>query len=229
MNYIWDVIVAAQNNGVNLKDIVFKCAEIYSPYMELSNENINFKEIEQEVELNPYYRFFDIFKYLFDQDYEENQELKEVLFDILIHFLAWIDTYQGMDKVEYHKKFIYQELENAYFGQEIKDGLKYFNIEERNILIENIYKFYISGDHLNYLKDSIERIFKNSLLYTNKELSNEVLLYINRSKTKENLQKLKVIQHLFLPINFDIIVYWKDHFGIIGVKETMKIDQIAIY
>ena len=65
MNYIWDIIIKARQLGIDETKIKFIAAKSYSPYMELSNENINFKDIEQEVELNPYYRFFEIFKYFF--------------------------------------------------------------------------------------------------------------------------------------------------------------------
>ena len=57
MNYIWDIIIKARQLGIDETKIKFIAAKSYSPYMELSNENINFKDIEQEVELNPYYRF----------------------------------------------------------------------------------------------------------------------------------------------------------------------------
>lgn len=229
MNYIWDVIVKAKNEDIDLKNINFKRASIYSPYMELSDEAINFDEIKNEVKINPYYRFSEIFKNLFPPDYNEEEELREVFLDIMIHFLSQIDIHQGLDRVEYYKKFIYREIKNGYFGQTIRKGIDYLDLKERNVLLDNIYKFYNTGDHIYYLKDTIKRIFQGSLSYVNKNNINEILVYLNRAKTKENLKKLEVIEELFLPMNFKMKIYWENHFGIIGIAETMKIGEISIY
>ena len=229
MDYIWDIIIKAKNNDFKLEDIKFKFASSYSPYMELSNQNINFKDIEKEVEINPYYRFFDIFENLFDPNYNEYQELREVLLDILIHFLGKIDLRQGMDKIEMQKNFIYRDIKRGCFGEQVKKAMDLFSIEEKNIIIHNIYKFYNTGNHIFYLKDTIKKIFKGAILYINQEFTNETMLYIKQPQTKQNEEKLNAIENIFLPINFDILVYWEYHFGILGVERTMRIDEISIY
>jgi hypothetical protein len=229
MDYIWDVLITAKNEGLDLKDITFKLAASYSPYMELSDEDINFKGIDSEIEINPYYRFSEIFKDFFNPDYGEYQQLREVLFDIIIHFLGQIDLKQGMDKIEYHKKFIYSELQAGYFGEEVKIGIRHFGLYELNILLRNFYKFYLTGDHIYYLKDTIENIFKGSIVYLNQERISEIIVYINDCSNKENQMKLKVIESLFLPINFKLTAYWEYHFGVIDVEETMEIGKISIY
>ena len=229
MDYIWDIIIKAKNEGMNLGDIKFKLASSYSPYMELSNIDLNFEAVENEVEINPYYRFFEIFKNLFLPDEDQYQELRETLLDIIIHFLGQTDLKQGMDRVEHHKSFIYREIKNGCFGENIKNGINLFSIEEKNILLQNIYQFYLTGNHIYYLKDTMKKIFKGSIIYLNQEFTNEILLYIKQSQTRENEKKLQVIKELFLPVNFDILVYWEYHFGILGVNRTMRIDKISIY
>ncbi|SJZ97722.1 hypothetical protein [Selenihalanaerobacter shriftii] len=229
MDYIWDVIIKAKNDEIDLTDITFKQASIYSAYMELSNEDINFKEVKNEVEINPYYRFLEIFKGLFNPNYKKNEELREVLLDIIIHFLGEIDLKQGLTKVEFYKKFIHTEIKNGCFGDKVKEGIDYFTLRETNILLDNIYKFYNTGNHIYFLRNTIKRVFKGSITYVNQESINEILVYINKEKNQENMKKLEVIQELFLPINFQIITYWEYHFGIIGIVETMGIEKISIY
>ncbi|TDX58975.1 iron-dependent peroxidase [Orenia marismortui] len=229
MDYIWDVLVKAKNEEIDLKEISFKLASSYSPYMELSNEELNFNEISGGIEINPYYRFSEIFKDLFNPNYSEYQELREVLLDIIVHFLGQIDLQQGMDKIEYHKSFIYDEIKTGYFGARVKEGIKFFNPYEINILLRNFYKFYLSGDYIYYLKDTTKKIFEGSILYLNQEGINEILAYINDYSNEENLMKLKVIEDLFLPINFKLTTYWENHFGVIDVEETMQVGKISIY
>ncbi|MFO7820363.1 MAG: hypothetical protein R6V17_09035 [Halanaerobacter sp.] len=233
MNYIWDLLVKAKQEEVPLEELSFKLPEIYSSYLELSPEMLNFEELEREIEVNPYYRFFSIFKDLFNPNYPHNQELREVLLDILLHFLGEIDLYQGMNKIEYHKLFIYRELLQGCFGPVVKRGITKFSRQEKNSLINNIYKFYQTGNQIFYFKKSIEKIFKSSIVYVNREESrdnkNEILLYLGALANKKNRQKLEVIESLFLPINFITITYWEYHFGIVGVDETMNIGASALY
>ncbi|MBM7555616.1 hypothetical protein [Halanaerobacter jeridensis] len=233
MNYIWELIIKAKNEEKSLEDLRFKLPEIYSSYLELSTEMLNFNEVESEIEVNPYYRFFLIFKDLFDPNYVENQELREVLLDVLIHFLGEIDLYQGMNKTEYHKLFIYRELLQGCFGSEVRKGIRKFSRKEKNILINNIYKFYYTGDQIYYFKKTIKQMFKNSIVYVNGEETrdnkNEILLYIGVVPNQNNKQKLEVIETLFLPINFVTITYWQYHFGIIALEEAMKIGATALY
>jgi hypothetical protein len=229
MNYIWDLIVKAKNEDIDLKEIEFRLANSYSPYMELSNQEINFSEIESEIEINPYYRFLEIFKSLFLPNYNKYEELRNNILDIMIHFLTEIDIYQGMDKVEYHKKFIYEEIKNGYFGDIVKKGIENLDFKEKNILLRNIYKFYNTGNHIYHLKETIKQIFENSIVYVNNDNINEILIYISQFQTQENLIKLKLIKKLFLPLNFKVKAYWGKHFGIIGVIETMKIGEISVY
>ncbi len=83
MNFGWQVQIRAIEENVNPKEIFYKKGEPFSPYSEISFEDLNNKEIIQEVELNPYYRFFSIFNQLLDTNLDENQELIAVLFDHL--------------------------------------------------------------------------------------------------------------------------------------------------
>jgi len=48
-------------------------------------------------------------------------------------------------------------------------------------------------------------------------------------KTKEEVERMEMLEKLFLPISYETDVFWKYHFGIIGVDESMKIGKTAIY
>ena len=116
MNYIWDWVIRAEEIGTPRKNLRFTVAEVYSPYMELSPENINTTDAGTVVEMNPYYRYYEIFRDLFQPDNEENQELRKTLFDIIVHFLVAIDLRQGMNKTEYYYRFILWDIYNGLFG-----------------------------------------------------------------------------------------------------------------
>lgn len=229
MNYVWDLVIKAKAVGIPKENIKFSAADTYSPYMELSNEYINSNLIEEKVELNPYYRFYEIFKDMFNIDDKENLEIRNTLFDILIHFLTDMDLKQGMNKKEYYIKFILKDIKNDVFGKILGKSLKLFNDTEKDMLSRNILRLYITGQSLYLLKDSIKKLFKHSMIYTNCEEKDELLFYIGEEKNDEKIAKLEFVKEIFLPIKFNTKTYWKNHFGVIEVKETMTIGDIVIY
>ncbi|MFW6288079.1 MAG: iron-dependent peroxidase [bacterium] len=229
MDYIWDVLINAKKQRMNLKDVNFSIANRFSPYMELSDSFINFKAVEELVEINPYYRFFDIFKNLFDVNYYDNLQLRHALMDIVVHFLGQLDLKRGMDRIEFYKLFFFREIKSGNFGEDVQTGIVSFSIDEKNILLSNLYKLYITGDHIFYMKNTIKDIFAGSIVYINKLDKNEILVYIKQADSLNNIRKMEVLEQLFLPINFNVKVYWRFHFGIIDVNETMKVNSISIY
>jgi hypothetical protein len=48
-------------------------------------------------------------------------------------------------------------------------------------------------------------------------------------KTDELEQRLQFLIELFLDIQYRVEIYYEYHFGIIGMEDTMQIDEIALY
>ncbi|GGG82828.1 hypothetical protein GCM10010918_45430 [Paenibacillus radicis (ex Gao et al. 2016)] len=229
MNYIWDLMVKAQRSGKSKKGIYFQPAKVYSPYMELSLVDINAMHIEREVEVNPYYRFYDIFLDMFTLDNEESEELRNALFDIMIHFLADIDLMQGMNRREYCIRFVLKDMEECLFGEDVKRGLALFNRDEREIIAVNVLRLYETGEAVYLLKDTMRKLFRRSTIYVNCEEKDELVFYVGQKESAETKARIELVRRIFLPIRFDTEIYWEHHFGIQGYEETMRIDRIALY
>ena len=72
MQYIWEVVLAAEKNGIREADLQYEVPEVRSPYLEVSFYDLNTQTVEQTaVEVNPFYRFFDIFSGVLDIDQSE--------------------------------------------------------------------------------------------------------------------------------------------------------------
>ena len=41
--------------------------------------------------------------------------------------------------------------------------------------------------------------------------------------------KMQFVKDMFLPIGFELRIFWQYHFGIIGIDATMKLDEMALY
>ncbi|QDX92967.1 iron-dependent peroxidase [Brevibacillus laterosporus] len=229
LNYIWDLLIKAERSGMEKKDVQFAPAKVSSPYMELSLVNLNAIEIDQTIEINPYYRFYEIFRDLFDPNIETDVELRNSLFDILIHFLAEIDLMQGMNKREYYIRFLQKDLEAGVFGVSVKDNIHLFNKEEREMIASNLLRLYETGEAVYLLKDTTKKVFTRSTIYANCEEKDELLFYIGQPETPIARAKIELIKDLFLPVRFSTELYWSYHFGIMEVEETMQVDYIALY
>ena len=229
MNYIWDLLIKAENEGMRKQAIQFTTATSYSPYMELSNEMINAQTIEHTVEVNPYYRYYEIFKDLFPPENVGGDEFKTIFFDVILHFLAEIDLVQGMNKREYFLRFIIKDIEDAVFGSNAKNNMKWFTKTEQVQLALNMLRMYETGDEIYLLKDTMRKLFKDCMIYLRSDEKDELLIYIGQQQCESTQSKVELILELFLPIRFQTEIYWKQHFGIIEVEETMRLDHIVLY
>ncbi|MFJ8087152.1 iron-dependent peroxidase [Lysinibacillus sp. NPDC095746] len=229
MNYIWDLLIKAEDEGLSKKDIYFHLAEAYSPYMELSPQLLNAQDVDQHVEVNPYYRYYGIFNGLFHPDNTSDIEFRNYLLDTVLHFLAEIDRMQGMNKREFYIRFILREIEADVFGKLVRDNIHAFTKKEQEIVALNMLRLYRTGEEIYLLKDTLKRLFKNCMIYVKSEDQDELLVYIRQKQTEQNERKVQLVQEIFLPIGFHMEVYWQYHFGIIDAEETMKLDRIALY
>ncbi|MGW8959555.1 iron-dependent peroxidase [Paenibacillus sp. NPDC055715] len=229
MNYVWDLLMRAREQELDVNSFRFVPAVSYSPYMELSLTELNTFELKQVVEINPYYRFYSIFRDLFPPDAEEYLELRESLFDIMMHFLAEMDLYQGMNRREYHIRFVQRDIGNGIFGPKVKESFTQLNREEQDAIAEGLLRLYETGEAVHLLKETMRRVFHRSIIYTNCEEKDELLIYIGQEETQLSRIKADLILDLFLPARFTIELYWTRHFGILEADPTMKIDAIALY
>lgn len=231
MNYIWDVLLRAESQEIDKSSIRFIMGETFSPYMEVNFEDINTRFISEEkiVEVNPYCRFYSIFKDIFHPDFRDGQDIRHVLFDILLHYLAHIDLKQGLTKDEYYKKFIMRDIEQGIFGYHIKDYFEDFSKEEQRTIVAAIKQLYTTSVSIHIFRKVMKAIFQMSYVYQNKDHNSEVLIYVGAKKNEVNQNKLKMIIELFLPLHVETITYWEKHFCILEVVETSKFNEIALY
>lgn len=230
MNYIWDLIIKAKNQGVDHNKVTFTQAEIYSPYMEMSFENLNFNNIEEDsvIEINAWYRYLEIFKDLLNVNFEEHKDVKEVLFDIIIHYLGSVDLYSGISKIDIYKALLFKDIKTGILGNEIKESIEIFNKVELDIFLDGLVNIYKCNTSLHTFKKVLREIFKNSIVYINKSKPKDIYVYIGEKYSKEKEGKLNIINNTFLPINMNKFIFWDKHFGILGLDETMKIENIVM-
>lgn len=230
MNYVWDILLKADNQKISRKKLKFVQAEICSPYMELAFNELNADSLPEDniIEVNECYRFYEIFKDLFNINVKESKELREVLLDILLHYLGDLDFKEGLCKTEFYKVFLMRDILNGVFGEKIAENIKCFEKEERDIFLYGIITLYKTGFSLELFNKIIRKIYKNGIVYSNNEKPKIIYVYLDEIKTEKNKKKIDLIIDAFLSIDMKPFIFWDKHFGIIGLDYTMKINETVI-
>lgn len=165
MQYIWEVVLAAEKNGIREADLQYEVPEVRSPYLEVSFYDLNTQTVEQTaVEVNPFYRFFDIFSGVLDINQKEYEKTKEIFVDAVFHYLALTDLRMGMSRKDYYFKFLVEELESGQFGRKAKAAIQLFSSYEKNILYWRSWMSYLLVTIVRFSSGCFKRYIK-TLLY----------------------------------------------------------------
>ena len=229
MDYIWQLAIKALEQGIEPIDIYYKFGRPFSGYMELSFTEINETEVLPEIEINPYYRYYSIFKELFEPNVTENPEIVEVVHDLAIHHLSDIDVLMGMNKREYHIRFVVHDLIAGIFGSYVQKKIQICTRPEQQIIANNLLTLYATGECIHLLKNTVSRIFPYSYIFSNIEEKDEITLFLQTKETKRKAEIIEVIKYLFMPFKCKVEVYWERMFGIIDVPVLMRIGEFLNY
>ena len=117
MRYLWEVLLEAKKEQIPEERLRFVHAPQGSGYMELSLPCLNQTWLGEEeqpedinIEVNTYYRFYDIFCEMFPPDEAEFPSLRESLTNLCLHMLAQNDIRMGMTREDYHKRLLAKEI-----------------------------------------------------------------------------------------------------------------------
>ena len=229
MTYIWEVLLKADEQHFLRKNVRFINAKTSAPYTEVTYADINRTDItEDPIEINPLYRFSAIFEPLL-KGLEDYPELKECLFDIIMHYLAEINMYEGICKKEYHGLFLFNDIKNGKYGQRYKDVFQTFTHEQVRFVVENMVRLYETGASITLYTAVMRKIYKRSIRYFNVAEQRELLLYIGKSETPELRLQVEFLLSMFVPFDYVVHLFWDMHFGLIGVDETLELDKFVVF
>jgi hypothetical protein len=229
MNYIWDLAIKAISEDMDPDMIFYRYGRPLSPYMELNFPDMNEKEVQPEVEINPFYRYYHIFKELFAPDVVENEEVIEVLHDLTVHHLQNIDVLMGMNKREYQIHFVIRDMYSGYFGKYIKENVHVLTRAEQKIVANNLLTLHTTAECIHLLKETIRQIFVHAYIFSNAQEKDEIVFFLRTNETKEKMAKIEIIKYLFLPFKCNILVYWDHIFAVLGVPELTRMGESMNY
>lgn len=230
MNYAWETALAADRMNIPRESLRFVPAEDGSPYTELVQEMLNGQEPgEAEVGINPLYRFAEIFSTLFDRNLTEYRQTREAVFRVFIQYMVRLDLRQGMSRQEYAVGFLYRDILAGVFGQEASQVMESFDRGCLRHLLRLVLKLYRCGSSVRLFREVMRFLYPDSLVYASNDEMRELLIYVGVGETEEEQVKLDFLKGMFLPVNYRVFLFWEHHFGIIGVDETMELDNMVLF
>ncbi|MGN0403370.1 MAG: hypothetical protein ACI4HQ_14095 [Acetatifactor sp.] len=235
MRYLWEVLLTAGKEQIPEVKIRFVHAPLGSGYMELSLPCLNQAWLEEKgqsedisVEVNTYYRFYDIFYEMFPPDPIEFYSLRKSLTNLSLHMLAQNDVRMGMTREDYHKRLLAKEILGEDFGGVAKKVFLSMSRDDQEILLGGWMNSFRVGSVLPIFLEMIHGLVTDSIVYHNSAYPDEIMIYTGLKKERSLEQRIQFLIDTFLDIRYHAEVFYEYHFGIIGVEETMRIDEIAI-
>ena len=230
MNYMWEVLLQGVLQGIEKDDIMFIPAGTANPYREVFFSDMNKSEITDEpIEANALYRYSGVFGPLLDESMDESNELRLKLFDILVHFLSELDLHGGLCRAEYYAGFLREDISNGLFGIKNAGALCHFSLAQERYLLAGLLRLYHTGTSMRLFAKLLREQYPGSITYLDVSRHRELLIYVGKKKTKSLEAQLELLCELFVPIDYDIKLFWDMHFGIIETLETMEIGSIMMY
>lgn len=238
MNLLWDIVLRAQDQGKEEADLFFSQAKEFSPFFEQSFPCLNEQRItSNRIELNLFFRLADLFQDMLSQKLKEKlagededyAEFREYLIDACLHTILYSDLRDGLTKREVFVRELTKELANGVFWMAAARDFRLIDPHKQMRLATLTLTQMQTGSSLSIYRRAILVLFPDARLYQLKADKKKLLLYLGQRRTEECQRMTGFVQDMFLPMSYHIRIFWEHHFGVIGVKATMKIGEIALY
>lgn len=127
MNYIWDILLRAREQGFPDTDIFFCQAKDCSPWYEQSFSCLNETQIVDPcIEINTLYRFADIFQELLHE--QTRTELRKFLLDLAVHILVDRELLSGLSSQDFYIQKLMLEMRDGILGTGFARMCSVFNL-----------------------------------------------------------------------------------------------------
>ena len=235
MNCIWDIVLRAAQDNFESGKLFFKPAENFSPYYEQSFKSINQRRVESvDIEINPLARFAAIFEYLLHPDvinliFADRRQFTLYYFDLIAHILAEIDLCHGMTRREFYIRQIRRELLDGTFGEVVREGVNQLKRDKQLVIADELLRVMEIGSSVRAFCHVMKQIFPDCIIYQGREHPQRVYVYIGQPRDERSEKIWRMIRETFLAFDIDVKIFWEHHFGIIDLKETMRLNEIAIF
>ena len=76
-------------------------------------------------------------------------------------------------------------------------------------------------------RKALTYFYPDAMLYQLKAHPEQLLLYLGL--TDADRQTVQMLEDLFLPLQYQVRIFWTKHFGVWDVEASLVMDEIEIY
>ena len=180
---------------------------------------------KRQVEINSLYRFSEIFQDLL-HNMGDSEYLRH-LFDAAVHILAAQETLSGLSKRDFYVQMLKRELEGGGFSASIAQALQLLSEEQKRGVASLLLAQYETGSSLLVFRQALTALYPQAMLYQLKPHPEQLLLYLGLANADRRI--VQMLEDLFLPLQYQVRIFWTKHFGVWDVDATLVFDEIEIY
>ena len=147
--------------------------------------------------------------------------------DLAVHILVDRELLSGLSSQDFYVQKLMLEMRDGTLGVSLARMCSAFNYVEQRKLATLLLLQYQIGSTLSIFQKAVTQLYPDCLVYQVKNEPEVILLYLGIPASEE--PRIHTLQELFLPIQYQLRVFWESHFGVIGVDATMHTDNIEIY
>lgn len=221
MKKIWEFLQE------NQEKIRYQQTEYFSPYYEVSKESIRKENKTYQVNFNSFYRYEEVFEYLFDLDI--NPKYQQLLFDCIMHYLISEEFRLGITKEEYYIRNYWKNIQRGIYGKNVQNVFGTLSKEKKHLIAATLYKQSKVNPSVYLFATALTSVMDNCVVYRNKIVPMEILVYIKGMGTRDAKSTVMAVKELFLPLKYTLRIFNGQHFGVIQADQTLEIDQIEIF
>lgn len=86
---------------------------------------------------------------------------------------------------------------------------------------------YETGSSLLVFRQALTALYPQAMLYQLKPQPEQLLLYLGLANADRRI--VQMLEDLFLPLQYQVRIFWTKHFGVWDVDATLVFDEIEIY
>jgi hypothetical protein len=219
---VWENIIKEPQN------LRFVQADYVSPYCEaiegcIKEEPGGIKKIE----INSFYRYDSFFAPLLEGKITDAE--KQFLFDILMHLAARLELKNGLTKREFAVRRAWDEIESGAYGKQAKNLFEKLDEDARYLTAQGLVSQNETGESVTLFCNILIRLLSDGVIYKNSVAPKELLLYISRTPSSMESCKIEIAKELFLPLGYQLRIYERDSFGVMGEELSMVMDEIVLF
>ena len=214
MNYLWQNYAEDNEFYLDTKPL--------SPYLEIGSVD------GKRIGINPLLRFHDIFSPLFESDCDADETPRGSFENCLLHYLAKLDRNSGLHAVSFAEHALDAELRAAHYGKRAAELYSALSDAEQRLLLIFLQRHEAAEGLRSVFFDAVEQFFPSTESFYH-EFEEKFLLCIPAPETEHNCRLMELLMRLLLDMDATAEIFWNSRFGLIGVRETMLLDEFVIY